>query len=72
MRVEGAPDFTEIDLPGPTTSEFVLDVADSGLYEFRLTVIAKNGKESAPATGSVMIPETGPLETPPGFSVTLV
>lgn len=58
MRVEGAPEFTEIATPAATVREYVLDVTDPGLYEFQLFVIDTDGRKSKPSAGAVMIPDS--------------
>lgn len=56
MRVQGAPDYTPTaSQPGPTDTQFDLDVTDVGVYEFRLIAYPKTGAASAPAFSSAEI-----------------
>lgn len=71
MKVEGAPSFTSIAEPGPDDREFVIDVSDPGLYEFRIFAKGRNGTVSDPANGSIVIADTSALEAP-GLVVELV
>jgi hypothetical protein len=64
MKVEGAPAFTEIAKPAATVTSFEVDANDPGTYQFELVALSSNGKTSAPATGSVTIVDTTPLEAP--------
>lgn len=71
MKVEGAPSFTSIAQPGANETEFTIDVTDPGLYEFRLFARAANETISDAGTGSIVIPDTSPLEAP-ALTVALV
>ncbi len=64
MKVDGAPTFTEIATLPAAATEFEIDVNDAGTYQFELVAEATNGKDSAPATGSVTITDETPLEAP--------
>lgn len=64
MKVDGAPNFTEIARPAVAATQFEVDVNDPGTYSFQLFANSSNGKVSDPATGSVTIAETTALEAP--------
>lgn len=64
MKVEGAPGFTSIAEPAADALEFIVDVTDPGLYEFRLFAKHANGTVSDAGTGSVTIADASPLEAP--------
>lgn len=66
IRVEGAPDFTILMVN--KVLEFSVDADAPGLYEFRVFTVDTAGRSSAPASGSVAIPDT----TAPGAPVNLV
>ena len=72
MKVDGAPEFTSIADLDPEDTMFVLDVDDAGDYDFRLVALGTNGTRSAPATGSVSIADSSPIEMPKDFIVELV
>lgn len=58
LRVEGAPDFTEIAGPGPLDTAFNMDVVDPGIYHFRLVCVPKVGVPSDPVEATAEILDT--------------
>ncbi len=64
MRVEGAPDFTDIAEPAAEATSIDIDVSDPGLYQFELRARSSNGEVSAPGSAVVVIADDTPLEAP--------
>lgn len=65
MKVDGAPEFTDVAEPQADETEFELDVNDPGTYEFELVALGKvAAMNSAPAKGSIAISDDTPLEAP--------
>lgn len=71
MKVDGAPSFTEINTITPDVAQTLLlaDV-DPGSYAFRGITVDLQGLESAPAEGSIVVPNALP-GSPQTFSVDL-
>lgn len=69
MRVQGAPSFTSVN--NSKVTEFVIDVADPGTYEFECFTVLTDGSRSAPATGAIMIADTSAPNPPQSFTVVL-